>query len=332
MIQSYITRSARILREEGVKRLFKKGASHISNMRIDTIYTKARYNPDHQVCDLMDEDWDNLVILDACRFDQFESINSFPGSLKAKISRGSSTPEFLDKNFREGTYKDTVYVTANPMYRTVGIQNTFHDVIDVWESRWDQENKTVLPRDMMEATKNAYKKYPKKRIISHFMQPHYPFIGGVSSTLKTQAGYEDAAAKAKGEQENNNTINIKSDKNVWEKLKIGEVSEGEVWRAYNKNLEIAMPYVENLVDYFDGKTIITSDHGNLLGDRIMPLRKPIYGHPPRLYVEELRKVPWMVIEDGNRREILTESSSVISDDELETVDKRLSDLGYADSP
>lgn len=37
---------------------------------------------------VMDEDWDNLLILDACRFDMFENRNILPGQLDYIYSKG----------------------------------------------------------------------------------------------------------------------------------------------------------------------------------------------------------------------------------------------------
>ena len=36
----------------------------------------------------MKEDWDNLVILDACRYDMFKKLNTINGKLEYKISIG----------------------------------------------------------------------------------------------------------------------------------------------------------------------------------------------------------------------------------------------------
>lgn len=48
---------------------------------------------------IMDEDWDNLILIDACRYDVFANINSINGSLESRISSGSSSREFIEKNF-----------------------------------------------------------------------------------------------------------------------------------------------------------------------------------------------------------------------------------------
>jgi len=65
----------------------------------------------------MDEDWDNCIIIDACRYDTFKEKNTIPGDLKARRSKGSSTFEVFEKNFQNSTHHDTVYITANPVPR-----------------------------------------------------------------------------------------------------------------------------------------------------------------------------------------------------------------------
>jgi hypothetical protein len=45
----------------------------------------------------MQEDWDNLIILDACRYGAFERNNTIPGALEYRFSRGSMTGEFFEE-------------------------------------------------------------------------------------------------------------------------------------------------------------------------------------------------------------------------------------------
>jgi hypothetical protein len=137
--------------------------------------------------DIMDEDWDNLIILDGCRYDVFEQHNTINGKLSKRKSHGSSTPEFLNGNFDNRTFHDVVYVTANPQVN-IRLDQPFHAVVNVWENSWDHHYNTVLPKPMMEATKQAYHGYPNKRIIAHFLQPHYPFIAPKGQKLADHAG------------------------------------------------------------------------------------------------------------------------------------------------
>jgi len=41
-----------------------------------------------------------------------------------------------------------------------------------------------------------------------------------------------------------------------------------VWEAYNENLDIVLTEIEALLDELDGKSVITADHGNLVGERL----------------------------------------------------------------
>jgi len=282
----------------------------------------SRFGPEG--CSVMNEDWDNLVLLDGCRFDIFQELNTLNGSLESRISKGSATPEFLDENFTDGKFYDTVYVTANPMYRLRDLEETFYETIDVWDNHWDTDLKTVRPESMVATTRSAHERFPNKRIFSHFMQPHYPFIGESGQTIE-HSGYELAFRNVQGDEVSRDAPT------VWDLLREGAVSRREVWRAYRENLELVLSHVETLVDDLTGRTVVTSDHGNMLGEFIFPFPKRIYGHPRGIHAEELVKVPWLVIERETRKDVIAESSGDPVDHEVsEEVSERLSDLGYAD--
>ena len=57
-----------------------------------------------------------------------------------------------------------------------------------------------------------------------------------------------------------------------------------------------------LVKELKGKTVITADHGQLFGKRIL-LLFTVSGHPWGVHVNELVKVPWVVFEGASRRTI-----------------------------
>ena len=69
---------------------------------------------------IMQEDWDYLIILDACRYDYFEKFYGqyLSGKLEKRLSLGSSTREWRDRNFT-GKYDDTIYISANPFINSV---------------------------------------------------------------------------------------------------------------------------------------------------------------------------------------------------------------------
>jgi len=264
----------------------------------------------------MEEDWDNLVILDACRFDMFRDQNHISGNLQCRRSLGSESWEYLRANFSGKKFHDTVYITANP-HATKLPQGTFHAVVNLLDDGWNQEQRTVLPETMVAATQRAVEQYPAKRLIVHFMQPHFPNIGNVGPRLE-HGGIAGPSADG-GESSN---------RHVWGALRHGRISKPRVWEAYRENLDIVLPHVEELLEALSGKSVVTADHGNLLGERTHPLPVQGYGHPRGLDVPELRTVPWLVVEGKDRRSTLAEPPVDNASPEDQVVEQRLEALGY----
>jgi hypothetical protein len=267
----------------------------------------------------MSEDWDNLIILDACRFDTFEEIASdLPGELRKVESKASSTHLFLRANFEGRDLDDTVYVTANPqLYRNKNDLQTvetmdvsFHDRIDVWEDNWHDEHRTVMPEVVTKAALGASEQYPNKRLIIHFVQPHAPYVGEIG---KEFPDYRD----------------------FWGTFRDGEfdLSLEKAKQAYRENLELALPHVSGLLSEFEGRTVVTADHGEILGERDFPIPIRRYGHPSYTKMPEVIEVPWLVHEDGVRPDIVAEVPEDAEEGEAvdsEVVKERLRDLGYAE--
>jgi len=281
-----------------------------------------------KTADVMAADWDTLIVLDACRYDTFKQTTSLPGKLSTVTSAGSSTQEFLDQNFNDdSTHHDTVYVTANPMYRindwvSTSFDNTFHAVADVWEDSWDEQLHTVTPDSMVEATLEAAERYPRKRLFIHFIQPHIPFIGPTGrNELSDQNSMEIARGRARGEWTDTRI-------NVWDLLEEGELDRDTVWRAYVENLEVAVPHVETLLDTLKGRHVVTSDHGDLFGEYAWPFPFKLYGHPEGVRTPKLTTVPWQVVHEGPRREITSDPPETDHLEEDGAVSDRLRDLGY----
>lgn len=292
--------------------------------KITETYTRSSFDPSAETCHLMSEDWDNLVILDGCRYDLFESVNDIPGRLEARTSLGSATPEFLSKNFEGTTHHDTVYVTANPQLRAsdIDFSEVFHDVIDVWQHEWDEEYRTVLPTAMTEAVHAANEQYSNKRLLAHYVQPHYPFVGEYGDQIGDHSGNEASVRDANDEDPERDFPT------VWKMVKRGDISIELVEKAYRENLELVLPHVSELLEEMTGTTVVTSDHGNHLGERPVPMLPPLYSHPPNVYTEELRRVPWLVVEDESRKEIHSEHPAITETRDDTEVTERLADLGY----
>lgn len=257
--------------------------------------------------DVFDEDWDNLIILDACRYDVFEKVNDIDGRLEPKQSRGSQTTEFLRANVRDRTFDDTVYVTANLQYHKHFDGDNFAAVYKLFQTDWDDELRTVLPGDFVDKATEIYENHTDKRLLFHLVQPHKPFVGTFGTRL-----FADEVHR------------------TWNRVTEGETSytDRDLYAAYVENLVVALPHVERLLDTVEGKSVVTADHGEMIGERAAPFPVREYGHPRGIYVPELVEIPWLVVEDGDRRDI---ESGMVS--EAETVDEalldqRLRDLGY----
>lgn len=252
--------------------------------------------------DVVDEDWDNLIILDACRYDSFSKTNWLDGSLESKISKACVTGNFLRMNFPD-EYPEIVYVTANPHAPKI-VSDRFHQLIPVSKTDWDEERGTVMPDVMTEAVRDAAERYPNKRIVAHYLQPHSPYVG--SKTL------ERYGSRAK----------------VQDMFRDGEITRQEMLNIYTENLEFVLGCVESLQNDIIGKTVITADHGEMFKDVARPFRKRVVGHWPRMRTTELVKVPWFTLPFDNRREITAGAINTASTQSDEERDEKLRALGY----
>lgn len=72
-----------------------------------------------------------------------------------------------------------------------------------------------------------------------------------------------------------------------------QLGQDELKKLYSENLEIVLESVSRLVGEVKGKAIITSDHGEGLGDEMV-------SHPPHSDAKVLREVPWLEVEDVAR--------------------------------
>jgi hypothetical protein len=258
----------------------------------------------------VDRDWDVLVVLDACRYDLFEEYNPFDVSVEKVHSNASQTREYIRENFVGRDCLDTVCITASPQFADFDID--FAHTEHVWRDQWNTEFRTVLPESVTDAAIEAADEYPDKRLVVHFMQPHYPFIGPTGQTLDDQATFGSDVERL----------------SIWEQLSDGRIEEATVRKAYAENLELVLPEVKRLVENVNGKTVITSDHGNLYGQRVCWLPIKIYGHPAGIYHPELTAVPWVELPFETRRPVVSAASSSVNNEEFEGVEERLNDLGY----
>ena len=256
---------------------------------------------------VFDYDWDVLVILDACRYDMYQSVVDSGTSF---YSAASSSAEWLDKNF-SNRYADelasTAYVTANP--HSVDVDRDRFGLLDeVWRYGWDEELETVTAETITDRAITVSRRNEFDRTIIHYMQPHYPFIGGghqLGALVRTNIGK-----------------NPHNKGNIWEQVTIGNLSREDVIEPYVENLRYVMGSVRILFDNIDGKVVVTADHGNALGEY------GLWGHPSYIPIQSLRKVPWDVYECVDQCTHEPKSTEDLPNSSQHTVNDRLRSLGY----
>ncbi|SEH15652.1 hypothetical protein SAMN04487967_2178 [Natronorubrum sediminis] len=272
--------------------------------------------------DVMERDWDNLIILDACRYGFFEEQNNIDGSLEPVISKGGHSWEFMKSNFEGSQFHDTVYVTANPHARKLH-SDTFYSIKTVLD-QWDSEIGTVRPKEVVDAAIEANNEFPEKRLIVHFMQPHRPYLGPTADQLRERVnlrGY-DRDRGLDGQDYERTGVHM------WRAVKSGKVSLSELRQAYSETLDIVLGEADRLINSIDGRSVITADHGELLGERLHPFTVRQFSHPHGIQMRELQTVPWHIIEGDIRRKISNDDPVKTERLGQETINDRLEALGY----
>ncbi|WP_276278066.1 alkaline phosphatase family protein [Haloarcula regularis] len=260
--------------------------------------------------DVFAADWDNLVILDACRYDEFERACDLPGDLSKVQSRGATSSEFVRGNFSGRQLHDVVYVSANVYYPYLRneINAEVHAFIGLHEGEMRDagDGLTTHPETVTEHALAAHESYPNKRLMVHYLQPHQPYIGPYGrERFDAGRGLIDTVKKTNPTRE-------------------------ELLRAYRENLDLVLDEVETLLAELPGKTVISADHGEMLGERMRPIPLTDYGHHAGVYIDELIEVPWFIAQNGPRKEVIAEPPSESANDryDREALAEHLEALGY----
>jgi len=327
-----LKRSVSTLRDEGVtgfvksatyklKRLASGGPSSRQYLRpiaglFHPFFELAFHFRYGESVDVMAEDWDTLVLLDACRYDDFADTNTLDGDLSYRFSAGPDSPTFLKRNFENRTLHDTVYVTANPHVSKLD-DDVFHATIDAPLSEWDETYQCVMPDSVTAAALDAHEKYPNKRLIVHYMQPHDPPIGPTGDTLRER---HDIAGPNEDTEEGMRVMDGVVD---------GTITPAEARQAYRETLEIVLKEVANLQSGIDGKTVISADHGELFGEHY-PILGDLYEHYDHPRTRTLCKVPWFVVEHDDRRSVVSEPHRTSESTDRKAVESQLRALGYSE--
>lgn len=249
--------------EEIIPKINNLKGAHWLNVKLAELNNFVVDEPDEEPTNVLEKEWDNLIILDACRYDYFKEY--YPETEKI-ISVGTHSRHFFENTFTGRECQDVIYITGNPHLKSGKFEDltgsklgdTFHSVYQTWDDGWEGKD-YMPPEPIVRDAKTAEKLFPEKRKIIHFMQPHDPYVGG---------------------------------EEVW---RLSEVWKGnrtldEAREAYRKNIEFIIPHIEDLADSLEGKTVVSADHGDFLGEY------GLLAHPYGVNAKELREVPWHVMD------------------------------------
>lgn len=286
---------------------------------------------------IWDVDFDVCLVLDACRMDLWNELmkerERYDWQNQSEWSVGSASVEWINNTFSP-EHSDQIahagYVTGNPhtakqptfgSYTSEAVYPLHTTEIgyldEVWADQWHiDEYETVRPEILTERGFYAWQhrdEYDIDQLIVHYMQPHIPFRNG----LEWSTGWDNVLAFGEARDTD-------EELGDWQKLQYGKIPETEFWKAYKDNLQWVLTEVDRWISQTDARLLITSDHGNAMGEW------GIWGHPPGIGSTALREVPWVVIEGngtssveveprGNPPELATENTDV---------KERLEALGY----
>lgn len=271
-----------------------------------------------------DSDW-LLIILDACRYDYLAEAfdRYFIGDVFEVKSVAHDTFEYIRLCWPD-YYEDVTYVSGTPainssdakfendrlesLYDGFVPSDHLPNIVDAWESGWDTSLGVCPPEPVTDAALET----ESTQTVVHYSQPHTPYIGA-----KEELGYTegDSGRPMEGRP---------SDELIWDRVRSGEISDDELHELYISNLERVLPEVCQIIEHSDAdRTIITSDHGEALGEY------GTYAHPRKEH-PHLRVVPWAEIRNVRSQVDTSRQAAAKRDEEAEdqTITDRLQDLGY----
>jgi hypothetical protein len=195
------------------------------------------------------------------------------GELKECMSLAPHTYQWLERTW-DKEYPDITYVTAHPYITrydtniTYNAGERFGKVVEVWRTGWDKE----LGTTPAEPVHQALKKLRYKKAVVHYLQPHGPYIGEPrwikAWTLGEHKRYRVLADYF---------------------VQVEKPDPDFMKRVYEGNLRYVLDEIEKNRELFKGKTVISADHGELLGEEGLYLHK--HGYPP--WADKLlKKIPW----------------------------------------
>ena len=254
--------------------------------------------------------WKLLLILDACRSDTFIEA---AGDGRAVLSPANCTDKWIKAT--TPTLEKcgiTRYYTANPLVgKHINGKMGEGTAIPLWFSLWshltDMEIPGVNPWAVNGWVLNdVIHENVKWPIVVHYLQPHFPAVGTPPFAIGQWGGKWTDLHMA--------TRRLPRPERLHKK---GLLDIDYMRASYQGNVRLAVRAAKHLVKMLNVDTIITSDHGELLGE-VNEDGKTLFGHAMGEKSPILRSVPWMYCQSTEPRSI----------DESKELREKLTVLGY----
>lgn len=337
-LSDFARKQWRIALNDGPLASVKQGASEAA-MKAAKPYALRKATP------IWDVDFDVCLVLDSCRFDLWQAVVGIDGAARyaspnqmplaantsSRWSVGSASPEWINNTFATkyaDSWRSAGYVTANPFSgKESGDMSLLSDAVypiserglgyldEVWHDQWPMSEAmhTVDPSVLTERALWAWDRRDRHgidQLVVHYMQPHIPF--------KQRPEWTDGwDLEGFGSDGGNG-------KDDWHKLRDGEIPRQAFWDAYAANLEWVLSEVQRFYTETDATILVTSDHGNGMGEWGQ------WGHPPQSANPALRTVPWCIINGigDNQIDAKPAGNPPVISRKNASVEGRLSALGY----
>lgn len=264
----------------------------------------------HSITSIWDQEWDLLIILDACRPEWIrQEAENYPHLeyVETIHSVGSHSKEFINATFNT-KYADelsqTLYITGNHYANQID-----RSLLDGFETAhdyggWAYEAAAPPAHIITDLAISATRESSWDRCIVHYMQPHKPFLErGNNRTeynvIPWSIGYEPYCRVLRG-----------------------DLSVKDLHIAFRSNLRYVLFEVEILLKNIDAsKVAITADHGQALGEN------GLWDHVIGVNHPSMRRVPWV---ETTAKDQHTHSPKEYerTDYDQATVQGNLEDLGY----
>ena len=170
----------------------------------------------------------------------------------------------------------------------------------------------IDPAVVAELAAEVARTHPDKRMLVQYIQSHTSHLGGVNDRFK-QCGISGV-----DDREEDDTYS------VWEAVKNDLITHTELRESYIENLHIVEAECQRLCELLEGKTVITSDHGEHLSER-----KPVFRYYGHGYdTIENRQVPLLTVPYETRQRLTQDEPQGSHRRSEDEISDHLALLGY----